>query len=62
MKTEEFNYDEAVKRLEDLVSLAENPEINLDNMESYINEAGELIKKCREYLREAKKKVDEIEF
>ena len=57
----EFDYTEAINRLEEIAKQVEDPQTGLDEMDKYLAESEELISKCREYLRTAREKLTNIE-
>ncbi|MBP5572334.1 MAG: exodeoxyribonuclease VII small subunit [Bacteroidales bacterium] len=57
----EFDYTEAIQRLEEIAKQVEDPQTGLDEMDKYLAESEELISKCREYLRTAREKLTNIE-
>lgn len=56
-----FDYAGAVAQLEELVSKAENPDTGIDDIVECIDKADALVKKCREYLRSAREKLDTMD-
>lgn len=56
-KTKALTYEEAVKRLEDIVSEMENTDISLDNSLSLYKEGIELAKFCEEKLNNVEGEV-----
>ena len=56
----ELNYEQAVNRLEEIVSILEKNEIPLDEALSLFEEGTALSKQCAALLNEAKQKISEI--
>ena len=54
---EEFDYQAAVKELEEIASKAEDPSSGLSDIDRYIGRSKELIAGCRAYLRRARHKA-----
>ncbi len=57
----EMSYEQAVKRLEEIVSLLEKNEIELDLALELFEEGTKLTAFCEKKLSEAKQKITEIE-
>ena len=57
---EEFNYNEAVAELEKIAARVEDPATGLDEIDRCIRRSDELIGRCREYLRTARQKTDNL--
>ena len=60
MMTEELTYEEAVKRLEEIVSLLEKNEASLDESLKLYEEGISLSVLCNKKLTEAKQRIIEI--
>lgn len=58
--TEEINYTEAHKELQEIVSEMENSEISIDELDIKIKRASELLKICKDKLFKTEKNVQEI--
>lgn len=58
--SEDFNYSEAVRELEKIALTVEDPQTGVEDMDRYIRRTEELAALCREYLRSARKRVEEI--
>jgi len=58
---ENFNYLEAVKRLEELAAKAEDPSTGLEEIDKCIMESDRLVAGCRAYLRSARQKTESID-
>lgn len=58
--TKELTYEEAVKRLEEIVSLLEKNETSLDDSMKFYEEGVRLSEFCNKKLTEAKQKITEI--
>ena len=48
---EGFNYTEAVRELERIAEIVENPDTGIEDIDKYIKRSDELISACRAYLR-----------
>ena len=59
-KKEELTYEEAIKRLEDLIDKMESGDIPLTELVSKFEEGSNLLKLCREQLAEAEMKVEKL--
>ena len=46
-----FNYIEALSRLEEIAARIEDPATGLPEIEKYLRESSELVEACRKYLR-----------
>ena len=57
---EKFDYSKAVAELEAIAAKAEDPATSLDSLDKYIARSEELISGCREYLRTARTKIDNL--
>lgn len=57
---EKFDYSKAIAELERLAALAEDPDTGLDKLDENIRRSQELIEQCREYLRTARTKVEQL--
>ncbi|MGN1046687.1 MAG: exodeoxyribonuclease VII small subunit [Candidatus Cryptobacteroides sp.] len=55
---EGFNYTEAVRELERIAEIVENPETGIDDIDKYIKRSDELISACRAYLRGMKDHIN----
>lgn len=60
MDMAEFNYPEALRRLEEIAKKVEDPSTGLDDIDAVIRESGKLLEGCRKYLRTAREKIDKI--
>lgn len=58
--TEEINYTDAHKELQEIVSEMENAEISIDDLDTKIKRASELLKICKDKLFKTEKNVQEI--
>lgn len=56
----DFNYLDAVKRLEELALKVEDPSTGLDEIDKCIKESDSLVSECRAYLRTAREKAEGI--
>ncbi|MBE6741850.1 MAG: exodeoxyribonuclease VII small subunit [Ruminococcaceae bacterium] len=57
----EMSYEQAVKRLDEIVSLLEKNEIELDEALALFEEGTKLTAFCTKKLSEAKQKITELE-
>ncbi len=57
---EEFDYGKAVEELGAIAKKVEDPQTGIDDIDKYIARSAELIRQCREYLRSAREKLDDI--
>lgn len=55
---QEFDYQEALQKLETLLQKVEDPSTGLGDIDKYISESESLIKGCRDYLRTAREKLE----
>ncbi|MBQ0044111.1 MAG: exodeoxyribonuclease VII small subunit [Bacteroidales bacterium] len=60
MIEEPFDYGVAVKELERIAAKVEDPDTGIEDIDKYIARSAELIGQCREYLRTAREKVEEL--
>lgn len=58
---ERFDYAKAVEELEAIAAKVEDPQTGIDDIDRYIRRSEELVTACREYLRGARAKLDEME-
>lgn len=58
---ERFDYAKAVEELEAIAAKVEDPQTGIDDIDRYIKRSEELVTACREYLRGARAKLDEME-
>ncbi|MFN4763423.1 exodeoxyribonuclease VII small subunit [Gillisia sp. Q332] len=58
--TEEINYTDAHKELQEIVSEMENSEISIDVLDTKIKRASELLKICKDKLFKTEKNVQDI--
>lgn len=58
---DKFDYISALDRLERIAVTVEDPGTCLDDVDKYVSEAGELIEKCRAYLRQARESADSLD-
>ena len=56
--TEGFNYTEAVRELERIAEIVENPDTGIEDIDKYIKRSDELISDCRAYLRGMKDQIN----
>jgi exodeoxyribonuclease VII small subunit len=57
---EKFDYSKAMAELEQIAARVEDPSTGLDDIDKLIGRSEELISGCRDYLRTAREKVDNI--
>ena len=57
---EKFDYKKALEELESIAQKAEDPATGLDSLDALIKRSEELIAGCREWLRTARTKVDNV--
>jgi len=60
MKKQDMTFAVAIARIEEIVKNIENGEPDIDKLAGMVMEASDLIKLCREKLRDTEKKVEEI--
>lgn len=58
--TEEINYTDAHRELQEIVSEMENAEISIDELDTKIKRASELLKICKDKLFKTEKNVQDI--
>ncbi len=58
--TEEINYTDAHRELQEIVSEMENSEISIDDLDTKIKRASELLKICKDKLFKTEKNVQDI--
>lgn len=58
---ERFDYAKAVEELEAIAAKVEDSQTGIDDIDRYIKRSEELVTACREYLRGARAKLDEME-
>lgn len=65
MAVKKETYEQAMKRLEEIVAEIEGDELDIDHLGAHLKEAQKLIKLCRERLykadEEIKKMLEEVE-
>lgn len=59
MSTENFEYKNAMARLEEILSRIDNSEMEIDELAGQVQEATELLRKCRQILLATEKNVQE---
>ena len=55
-----MKYTEAMKRIEDIVSELESGGLSLNETLKMFEEGSELLKRCREEIEQAEKKIDDL--
>jgi exodeoxyribonuclease VII small subunit len=58
--TKDLTFEQAIKKLTDIVSKIENGSISLEQSIAQYEQGMELIKYCRGILQKAEKKIEEI--
>lgn len=58
---EKFDYAKAVEELESIAVKVEDPQTGIDDIDRYIRRSDELVRACREYLRGARAKLDDMQ-
>ncbi|BDD04790.1 exodeoxyribonuclease VII small subunit [Aureibacter tunicatorum] len=58
MEIENLSYKEAMKKLESILEKVENPETDLDELLSLIEEAGKLMEYCKGKLQNTEEKIN----
>ncbi len=61
MEKGKFDYSSAVAELEALVAKVEDPATGIDDIAGTVAKAGDLLKKCRAYLRQAREALDSLD-
>ena len=59
MSTENFEYKNAMARREEILSRIDNSEMEIDELAGQVQEATELLRKCRQILLTTEKNVQE---
>ena len=60
MKDDNFNYAKALKEIEQILVNIQNKEIEVDLLTKEVGRAAELIKKCKQKLRETEDKINDL--
>ena len=60
MKKEEYNYESAVARIEEIVRLVEQKEVGIDCLADLLKEAQELMAFCKEKLYTIENEIGKI--
>jgi exodeoxyribonuclease VII small subunit len=60
MAGKKFNYQEALKQIEDTVSKIENEQVDVDELSLLVKKAAGLIKQCKAHLRNTGEELDGI--
>ena len=58
MSKKEFNYNQSIQEIEEILSTIEKGEEDIDKLTSMVNRATELIKLCRNKLRTTEEKIN----
>ncbi len=58
---EEFDYQQAMKSLEEIAAKVEDPSTSIDEIEKYVARSEKLVKDCRAYLRGTREKLESLE-
>ena len=56
---EGFDYNKAVREIEEMLQRVEDPSTGLDEIDKCIKRSAELVRECRTYLRTLKTKTEE---
>lgn len=56
----EFNYEDAIHELEDIVDKMENGELDIDSMAAKLKRAQQLIKLCKDKLTKTDAEIQKI--
>lgn len=59
MSTQDFEYKNSMNRLEEILSKIDNSEMEIDELAGQVQEATELLRKCRQILLTTEKNVQE---
>jgi len=59
-KSEDVNFSKSLKRLEEIVNLLENPDLDLEEGLKLLEEGVKLHKMCEQKLKNAQVKINEI--
>ncbi|SHK53286.1 exodeoxyribonuclease VII small subunit [Fibrobacter sp. UWEL] len=59
MSNENFEYKNAMERLEGILSRIDNSEMGIDELAGQVQEATELLRKCRQILLKTEQNVQE---
>ncbi|MBO6297121.1 MAG: exodeoxyribonuclease VII small subunit [Prevotella sp.] len=57
---EEMKYEEAMQRLETIVSQIENDELGIDELTARLKEAKQMLKTCRDKLTKTDKEIRKL--
>jgi exodeoxyribonuclease VII small subunit len=60
MKKDELTYENAMKRLEEIVDKVENGQMDIDNLSATLKEAQELVAFCRDKLTKVDAEIKKI--
>ncbi len=60
MTKKTFSYKEAISEIEDIISKLENEEIDLDKLAEKVKRASELIRMCKENLKNTELDIEKI--
>lgn len=55
-----ITYEQAMQRIEEIVQLAQDPAVELEQLTKLLKEAQELIKNCRKRLTDTEEEVNRI--
>ncbi|WP_291785212.1 exodeoxyribonuclease VII small subunit [Cecembia sp.] len=59
MENNTFSYDQAIQRIEEIVSLLESGEKGMDELSALVKESSKLVKKCKEKLRMTEEEINQ---
>ena len=57
---EKFDYAKAMEELEAIAAKVEDPKTGIEDIDKYIKRSQELVTTCRDYLRGAREKLDDL--
>lgn len=55
-----FSYSEATQEIEDIIAQLEAGDLEIDELSTKVKRASQLIKKCKDQLKDTENKVNEI--
>ena len=61
MAKAKFSYDKSYKELQGILADIESGKVSIDNLETKVKKARELINLCQEKLRATEKEIEKIE-
>lgn len=60
MAKQNFSYTQSIQEIEEIINQLENNELDIDTLSEKVKQATDLIKKCKNKLRETEKNLDNI--